>query len=108
MLRLGPELIILVGCRSRISFQKLDDDRIQHCSSIATRSRVQKRQDPGAFTIPCKIRLIPFSKGLCDLSASINLMPLSIDKKLGFTDTAYCDAVTNGQSNNEEVHWYTP
>ena len=89
-----------------VSFK--DDDRMQHCSSIATRSRVQKRQDPGAFTIPCKIRLIPFSKGLCDLSASINLMPLSIDKKLGFTDTAYCDAVTNGQSNNEEVHWYTP
>ena len=53
------------------------DDRMQHCSAIATRSLVQKKM-AGAFTIPCKIRLLHFAKALCDLGASINLMPLSI------------------------------
>ena len=60
-----------------------DDDRMQHCSAIATRSLVQKKEDPGAFTIPCTIGLLHFAKELCDLGASINLMPLSIYKKLG-------------------------
>ena len=32
-----------------------DDYRMQHCSAIATRSLVQKKEDPGAFTIPCYI-----------------------------------------------------
>ena len=63
-----------------------DDDRMQHCSTIATRSLVQKKEDPGAFTIPCTIRLLHFVKALCDLGASINHMPLSIYNKLGLGD----------------------
>ena len=60
-----------------------DDDRLQHCSAIATRSLVQKKEDSGAFTIPCTVGSLHFVKALCDLGASINLMPLSIYKKLG-------------------------
>ncbi|XP_049358913.1 uncharacterized protein LOC125823612 [Solanum verrucosum] len=52
-------------------------------NSIATRFLVQKKEDPGAFTIPCTIGSISFAKALCDLGASINLMPLAIYKKLG-------------------------
>ena len=59
---------------------------MQHCSVVATRSLVQKKQDAGAFTIPCTIRLLHFAKALCDLGASINLMPLSIYRKLGLGD----------------------
>ena len=55
-----------------------DDDRLQHCSAIATRSLVQKKEDPGAFTIPCTVGSLHFAKALCDLGASINLMTLSI------------------------------
>ena len=44
-----------------------DDDRIQHCSAIATRSLVQKKVDPGAFIIPCTIGSLHFAKALCDL-----------------------------------------
>ena len=57
-----------------------------HCSDIATRSLVQKKEDAGAFTIPCTIGVLHFSKALCDLGASINLMPLSINKNLGLGD----------------------
>ena len=55
-----------------VSFE--DDDRMQHSIVIATRSLVQKKEDPGAFTIPCTIGLLHFSKALCDLGESINLM----------------------------------
>ncbi|KAK4716588.1 hypothetical protein R3W88_014926 [Solanum pinnatisectum] len=64
-----------------ISFE--DEARSQHSSAIATRSRVQKKEDTGAFTIPCTIGLLHFAKALCDLGASIHLMSLSIYKKLG-------------------------
>ena len=56
---------------------------MQHCSVIATRSLVQKKKDPGAFTVPCTVGLLHFAKALCDLGASINLIPLWIYKKLG-------------------------
>ena len=42
-----------------------DDDKMQHCSAIATRSLVQKKQHLGAFTIPCTIGLLHFAKALC-------------------------------------------
>ena len=46
-----------------------DDDRMQHCSVIATRSLVQKNEDPGAFTIPCRVGSFYFAQALCDLGA---------------------------------------
>ena len=39
-----------------------DDDRMQHYSAIATRSLVQNKKDPGAFTIPCTVRSLHFAK----------------------------------------------
>ena len=41
-----------------------------------------KMQDPGSFTIPCTIGNFEFKKALCDSRDSINLMPLSVVKKL--------------------------
>ena len=41
-----------------------------------------KMQDLGSFTIPCTIGNFEFKKALCDLGASINLMPLSVVKRL--------------------------
>ncbi|KAK4733964.1 hypothetical protein R3W88_008225 [Solanum pinnatisectum] len=71
----------LVTKKRAVSFE--NDERLQHCSAIATRSLVQKKEDPGAFTIPCTIGILHFAKTLCDFGANINLMPLSIYKKLG-------------------------
>ena len=42
----------------------------------------EKRQDPGSFTIPCMIGNVDMGKALCDSRASINLMPLSVSKRL--------------------------
>ena len=81
---------------------------MQHYSAIVTRSLVQKKQDRGAFTIPCTIELLHFEKALCDLGSCINLMPLSTYKKLGLGDPKLYDAATDGRSNGEEAYCYTP
>ncbi|KAK4731656.1 hypothetical protein R3W88_024644 [Solanum pinnatisectum] len=52
---------------------------------MVTKKRA-KKEDPGGFTIPCTIGLLHFAKALCDLGASINLVPLYIYKKLGLGD----------------------
>ncbi|XP_019264195.1 PREDICTED: uncharacterized protein LOC109241834 [Nicotiana attenuata] len=43
----------------------------------------QKLKDPGSFTIPVRIGNIDVGRALCDLGASINMMPLSLFKQLG-------------------------
>ena len=55
----------------------------EECSAILHRKLPQKLKDPGSFTIPCTIGNAIFERALCDLGASINLMPLSIFKRLG-------------------------
>ncbi|KAL5560436.1 hypothetical protein UlMin_036647 [Ulmus minor] len=55
----------------------------EECSAILQRKLPQKLKDPGSFTIPYTIGDFEFDKVLCDLGASINLMPLSIFRKLG-------------------------
>ena len=55
----------------------------KECSAILQRKLAQKLKDPGSFTILCTIRNSIFKRALCDLGASINLMSLSIFKRLG-------------------------
>ena len=55
----------------------------EECSAILQRKLPQKLKDPDSFTIPCTIGNAIFERALCDLGASINLMPLSIFKRLG-------------------------
>ncbi|KAF3655859.1 putative serine/threonine-protein kinase TOR-like isoform X1 [Capsicum annuum] len=58
-------------------------DNVHHCSAIASKLLIEKKDDPGAFTIPCTIGFFNFTRALCDLEASINLMPLVVFKQLG-------------------------
>ena len=37
-----------------------------------------KQKDPGAFTIPCVIGNASFNRALCDLGASISVMPKQV------------------------------
>ena len=42
--------------------------------------------DLGSFTIPCTIRKVEFKKSLCDSGEIINLMPLSVVKRLSLRE----------------------
>ncbi|XP_062114199.1 uncharacterized protein LOC133825248 [Humulus lupulus] len=53
------------------------------CSAIWKNKIPPKLKDPGSFTIPCSIGGRDVGRAHCDLVASINLMPMSVLKKLG-------------------------
>ncbi|XP_019455104.1 PREDICTED: uncharacterized protein LOC109356228 [Lupinus angustifolius] len=53
------------------------------CSAIIQKSLPEKTKDPGSFTIPVTIGELSVGKALLDLGASINLMPLSMLKRIG-------------------------
>ena len=55
---------------------------IEECSVILQKKLPSKLKDPGRFNISCFIGNSIFEKALCDLGVRINLMPLSILKKL--------------------------
>ncbi|XP_070005310.1 uncharacterized protein [Nicotiana sylvestris] len=57
--------------------------KMTHQVSAIVHSMAPKLEDSGAFTIPCTIGSADFAKALCDLGASINLMPYSVFKTLG-------------------------
>ncbi|XP_028246725.1 uncharacterized protein LOC114424057 [Glycine soja] len=54
-----------------------------NCSVVIQRILPPKHKDPGSVTIPCSIGEVSVGKALIDLGASINLMPLSICRRLG-------------------------
>ncbi|PNX55474.1 hypothetical protein L195_g049103 [Trifolium pratense] len=63
----------------------LEDETVnltEECSVILQRKLPQKKDDPGSFTIPCSIGNLHIGKALCDLGSSVNLMPLSMMKRI--------------------------
>ena len=54
----------------------------EECRTVLQKKLPPKLQDPGSFSIPFSIGNSVSSKTLCDLGASINLMPLSMFKRL--------------------------
>ncbi|XP_009764355.1 uncharacterized protein [Nicotiana sylvestris] len=54
----------------------------EHCSAILQNKLSHKCGDPKSFTIPCSLGSTKFKKSLCNSGASINLMSLSIFRKL--------------------------
>nr|GFC46853.1 reverse transcriptase domain-containing protein [Tanacetum cinerariifolium] len=54
----------------------------EKCSAVVLKKLPEKLGDPGRFLIPCDFSKFDNCLALADLGASINLMPLSIWKKL--------------------------
>ncbi|XP_016207631.1 uncharacterized protein LOC107648162 [Arachis ipaensis] len=54
----------------------------QECSAVIQIGLPPKLKDPGSFILSCTIGNRTLAKALYDLGASINLMPLSLMKKL--------------------------
>nr|GEV15125.1 hypothetical protein [Tanacetum cinerariifolium] len=60
----------------------------ENCSTVILKKLHEKLIDPGKFLIPCDFPEFDECLALADLGASINLMPLSIWKKLYLPDLA--------------------
>ncbi|XP_074326663.1 uncharacterized protein LOC141664605 [Apium graveolens] len=58
----------------------------KECSVVQQHKLPPKLKYSESFTIPCTIGKLSFDKCLCDLGASINLMPLSVFRQLGLPD----------------------
>ncbi|GKG11963.1 reverse transcriptase domain-containing protein, partial [Tanacetum coccineum] len=58
----------------------------EHCSAVILNKLPKKLGDPGKFLIPCDFLGMDECLALADLGASINLMPLSVWKKLSLLE----------------------
>ncbi|GJX91590.1 hypothetical protein Tco_0344916 [Tanacetum coccineum] len=58
----------------------------ENCSTVILKKLPEKLGDPGKFLIPCDFSELDECLALADLGASINLMPLSIWKKLSLPE----------------------
>ncbi|KAL0316601.1 UNVERIFIED_CONTAM: hypothetical protein Sradi_5538300 [Sesamum radiatum] len=70
-------------CTSKVTLK--GNERVsmgENVSAILQRKLPLKCKDPATFTIPCKIGLIGIKRAMCDLGASINIMPLTIFESL--------------------------
>ncbi|XP_020997210.1 uncharacterized protein LOC110280488 [Arachis duranensis] len=65
----------------------------KECSALIQPELPTKRRDPGSFHIPCAIGETLFDRALCDLGASINLMPLSLVKRMQINEILPTDVV---------------
>src|SRR5436190_745653 len=54
----------------------------EESSALLNNKLPPKLRDPGNFSIPCTIGNIKFNNALCDLGASVNILPYSLFKKL--------------------------
>eukprot|EP00257_Ricinus_communis_P019546 XP_015578568.1 uncharacterized protein LOC107261745 [Ricinus communis] len=67
--------------------RKLEDLAIvtlnEECSAILQTKLLEKKHDPGSFTVPCVIGNLTISNALTDLGARINLMSYGLFTKLG-------------------------
>ncbi|GJW50475.1 reverse transcriptase domain-containing protein [Tanacetum coccineum] len=58
----------------------------ENCSAVLLKKLPEKLRDPGRFLIPCDFLELVECLALADLGASINLMPLSVWKKLSLPE----------------------
>nr|GEY52483.1 reverse transcriptase domain-containing protein [Tanacetum cinerariifolium] len=66
--------------------QELENTQLnENCSVVILKKLPEKLGDPGKFLIPCGFSELK-CKALADLGASIDLMPLSVWKKLGLPE----------------------
>jgi hypothetical protein len=70
-------------CLKEIMFK---NKGLKEVETVILNNLPPKLKDPGSFTIPCSLGNIKFKNTLCDLGASVSLMPRSIFERLGIGD----------------------
>ncbi|WVZ84804.1 hypothetical protein U9M48_031791, partial [Paspalum notatum var. saurae] len=70
----------------------------EECSAAILNQPPQKKKDPGSPTIPCSIGNQVFNQALCDLGASVSVMPKIVFDKLNhaaLVPTSMCLQLTD-------------
>nr|GEY35952.1 reverse transcriptase domain-containing protein [Tanacetum cinerariifolium]GEY37264.1 reverse transcriptase domain-containing protein [Tanacetum cinerariifolium] len=89
-----PALVLMPKYQKMLKALLYDKEKLQelaniplneNCSAIILKKLPEKLEDLGKFLIPCGFSELKY-KALADLGASINLMPLSVWKRLGLPD----------------------
>jgi hypothetical protein len=60
----------------------VDHVKMSEQCSAAIANGLKKQKDPGCPTIPCSIGSFKFEKSLCDLGASVSVMPRDVFRKV--------------------------
>nr|GFC04418.1 reverse transcriptase domain-containing protein [Tanacetum cinerariifolium] len=85
MPKFGPTIKTLLTNKDKLS-ELARTPMNEHCSAVLLKKLPEKLGDPGKFLIPCDFLGMAECLALADLSASINLMPLSVWNKLSLPD----------------------
>ncbi|GJY05510.1 reverse transcriptase domain-containing protein [Tanacetum coccineum] len=85
MLKFSSTLKALIGNKEKLS-EMARTPLNEHCSAVILNKLPKKLRDPDKFLIPCDFPGMDECLALADLGASINLMPLSVWKKLSLPE----------------------
>ncbi|GJV09070.1 reverse transcriptase domain-containing protein [Tanacetum coccineum] len=85
MPKFASTLKALIGNKEKLS-EMARTPLNEHCSAVILNKLPKKLGDPGKFLIPCDFPGMDECLALADLGASINLMPLSMWKKLSLPE----------------------
>ncbi|GJS30304.1 reverse transcriptase domain-containing protein [Tanacetum coccineum] len=81
----------------------------EHCSAVILNKLPEKLGDPSKFLIPCDFPGMDECLALADLGASINLMPLSVWKRLSLSElTPTCMTLELANRMMSELESYRP
>ncbi|GJT86514.1 reverse transcriptase domain-containing protein [Tanacetum coccineum] len=85
MPKFASTLKSLIGNKEKLS-EMARTPLNEHCSAVLLKKLPEKLGDPDKFLIPCDFPGMDECLALADLGASINLMPLSVWKKLSLPE----------------------
>ncbi|GJU99700.1 reverse transcriptase domain-containing protein [Tanacetum coccineum] len=85
MPKFASTLKALIGNKEKLS-EMARTPLNEHCSAVILNKLPKKLRDHGKFLIPCDFPRMEECLALADLGASINLMPLSVWKKLSLPE----------------------
>ncbi|GKA79671.1 reverse transcriptase domain-containing protein, partial [Tanacetum coccineum] len=85
MPKFAPMFRSLISNKEKL-FELLSAPLNENCSAVLLKKLPEKLGDPGKFLIPCDFPGMVECSTLADLGASINLMPLSVWKRLSLPE----------------------
>jgi hypothetical protein len=72
----------ILGNKYEIATLGVDHVKMSEQCSVAIANGLEKQGDPGCLMIPCSVGSFKFEKALCDLGASVSVIPRDVFEKL--------------------------